>query len=216
MINSKNKILIVSEYFYPEDFKITDVALYWSEKGYSVDILTLAPSYPEGKIYSGYKNRFYFEEKYQGITIHRLRTIQGYKKSILMKIIKYFWFMIYGSLWAIKNGNKYDFIFGYNAGPLTAMVPAALIKKIYKKPTTLWIQDIWPDTVYAYGFKKKNITHYFLKSFSRFVYGNTTRFAVDSNGVESVLYNLIGSKREMKFIPYWPDGLNLDSKKFEF
>ena len=53
------KILIVTECFYPEEFKINDVALSWKDKGFDVDVLTLSPSYPLGKIYPGYKNKFY-------------------------------------------------------------------------------------------------------------------------------------------------------------
>ena len=61
------KILIVTECFYPEEFKINDVALSWKVKGYDVDVLTLVPTYPLGKIYPGYKNKIYSkgERSYQ-------------------------------------------------------------------------------------------------------------------------------------------------------
>ena len=52
------KILIVTECFYPEEFKINDVALSWKNKGYDVDVLTLAPTYPLGKVFPSYKNGF--------------------------------------------------------------------------------------------------------------------------------------------------------------
>ena len=65
--------------------------------------------------------------------------------------------MFMGSLVSLKIGKKYDYIFGFQVGPLTAMVPAIILKQFYKKPVTLWIQDIWPDSVYAYGFKKTKI-----------------------------------------------------------
>ena len=54
-----NKILIVTECFYPEEFKINDVALAWKEMGYDVDVLTLAPTFPFGKIYQGYRYKIY-------------------------------------------------------------------------------------------------------------------------------------------------------------
>ena len=52
---SKN-ILIVSECFFPEEFIINDLAVAWKNKGYAVDVLTLVPSYPMGKVFDGYKN----------------------------------------------------------------------------------------------------------------------------------------------------------------
>ena len=57
---NKKKILIVTECFYPEEFKINDVAIDWQEKGYEIDVLTLVPTYPEGKIYPGFKNSFFY------------------------------------------------------------------------------------------------------------------------------------------------------------
>ncbi len=46
------KILIVTEYFYPEEFKINEIALEWKEKGYEVDVLTQNPTYPYGNIFT--------------------------------------------------------------------------------------------------------------------------------------------------------------------
>ena len=89
MIKSK-KILIVTECFYPEEFKIKDVALSWVNKGFDVDILTLTPSYPLGKVFSGYKNSLFRKEKYKQINIFRLFAVTGYRDSIIKKILKYF------------------------------------------------------------------------------------------------------------------------------
>jgi len=148
------KILIVTECFYPEEFKINDVALSWKDRGYEVAVLTLVPTYPLGRIFSGYKNNFFQKDQYLGINIYRLRAVTGYKKSVIKKIFKYINFMFFGSIAAIYLGRRYDYIFGFNLGSLTDMVPAVLIRKLYKKPTMFWVQDIWPDSVYAYGFKK--------------------------------------------------------------
>ena len=148
------KILIVTECFYPEEFKINDVALSWKEKGFDVDVLTLAPSYPSGRIFPGYKNKIYSKYEWKGINIYRVYAVLGYKESRFKKILKYVNFMILGSLVSIFIGKKYDYVLGFNMSALTCMLPAVLIKKIYKKPLTFWALDIWPDSVYAYGLKK--------------------------------------------------------------
>ena len=57
--------------------------------------------------------------------------------------------MILGSIVAIFLGRKYDYVFGYNLGALTDMVPAILIRKLYRKPVLFWVQDLWPDSVYT-------------------------------------------------------------------
>ena len=156
LLKSK-KILIVTECFYPEEFKINDLALSWKDKGYEVDILTLVPTYPFGKIYKGYKNKIFKKEVYQDMNIFRIRAVTGYQHSLIKKMLKYINFMILVSIKAIFIGKSYDYVFGFNMSSLTDMLPAVVIRKLYKKPLMLCVQDIWPDSVYAYGFKKTKI-----------------------------------------------------------
>ena len=91
---TKKKILIVTEYFYPEEFKINDIAISWKKAGYDVDILTTVPTYPESKIYNGYKNKFYQKDNWNGINIYRVKAVTGYKTSLFKKLLKYFSFLI--------------------------------------------------------------------------------------------------------------------------
>ena len=215
MIKSK-KILIVTECFYPEEFKINDVALSWVNKGFDVDILTLTPSYPLGKVFSGYKNSLFRKEKYKQINIFRLFAVTGYRDSIIKKILKYVNFMVLGSIVGIFIGKKYDYVFGFNAGPLTNMLPVVLIQKLYKKKTMFWVQDIWPDSVYAFGFKKTKLLSALLKSFVKFMHRNITLVAISSKGFKSKLEPYV--RKDLKFIyaPNWADDLNMNLDPFIF
>ena len=67
------KILIVTEYFYPEEFKINEVAQEFKNKGFQVDILTNNPTYPLGKVFKHYKNKFISKETYKGMNIYRVK-----------------------------------------------------------------------------------------------------------------------------------------------
>ena len=208
------KILIVTECFYPEEFKINDVALSWKDKGYDVDILTLVPAYPLGKVFPGYKNGFFRKDEHQGINIFRVRAITGYRDSVIKKILKYINFMIFGSIAAIFIGRKYDYVFGFNMGALTGMLPAILIRKLYKKPTMFWVQDVWPDSVYAYGFKQTKMLSTALDIFVRFMYRNIDAIAVSGKGFESKLAPYIEKDLIFHYLPNWADDLddNLTSK----
>ena len=204
------KILIVTECFYPEEFKINDVALSWKGKGYDVDVLTLAPTYPLGKVFLGYKNGFFRRDEYQGINIFRMHAVTGYRDSTVKKIFKYINFMIFGSIVAIFIGRRYDYVFGFNLGSLTDMLPAVVIRKLYKKPTMLWVQDVWPDSVYAYGFKKTKILSTLLDAFVKFMYHNITAIAISSRGFESKLEPYIKKGLKFGYAPNWADDLNMD------
>jgi glycosyltransferase involved in cell wall biosynthesis len=204
------KILIVTECFYPEEFKINDVALSWRDKGYDVDVLTLSPTYPLGKVFPGYKNSFFQKDEYQGVNIFRVHAITGYRDSLIKKILKYVTFAIFGSIVALFIGKKYDCVFGFNGGALTDMLPAVIIRKLYKKPTMFWVQDVWPDSVYAYGFKRTRILSTFLDVFVKFMYHNIDSIIISSKGFQPKLEPYIKKGLKFNYLPNWADDLNMD------
>ena len=150
------------------------------------------------------------------MNIYRVKAVTGYKNSLFKKLLKYFAFMIMGSFLSIKIGKKYDYIFGFQVGPLTAMVPAIILKQFYKKPVTLWIQDIWPDSVYAYGFKKTKILEFFLNSFVRYVYKNTSSFGISAKGFEKKIIPFLSENKEIFYAPNWADYLDKDLERIRF
>lgn len=212
----KKKVLIVSEVFYPEEFKINELAIDWKNKGYDVDILTMVPSYPSSKIFHGYENRWYQKELWNGMNIYRVKAVTGYKNSLFKKLLKYFAFMFMGSIVSLKIGKRYDYIFGFDVGPLTGMIPAIILRQFYKKPVTLWIQDIWPDSVYAYGFKKNKILEFSLNALVKYVYKYTSNFAISAKGFEKKILPYLNSNKEILYAPNWADYLNKDLEKFSF
>ena len=211
MIKNK-KILIITECFHPEEFRINDLSESWSEKGFNIDVLTLVPTYPVGKVFSGYKNSLFKKDKYKKINIYRVYAVTGYRDNVLKKYLKYINFMILGSVIGILIGRKYDFIFGYNMSALTNMLPVVLIKKLYKKKTTLWVQDIWPDSLYAYGFKKIKIFSTFLDIFSKFIYRNIDTIVISSMGFKSKLKPYVHKDQIFHYLPNWADKLDNNSK----
>jgi glycosyltransferase involved in cell wall biosynthesis len=204
------KILIVTECFYPEEFKINDVALSWKDKGYDVDVLTLVPTYPLGKVFPGFRNGFFRKDEYQGINVFRVHAVTGYRNSAVKKIFKYINFMIVGSIAAIFIGRRYDYVFGFNLGSLTDMLPAVVIRKLYKKPTMFWVQDVWPDSAYAYGFKKTKMLSTLLDAFVKFMHHNITAIAISSKGFESKLEPYIKKGLKFTYAPNWADDLDME------
>ena len=203
------KILIVTEYFYPEQLKINHVALDWKNKGYDVDVLTMVPTYPVSEVFDGYENKWYQKNVWNGIDIYRVKAVTGYKTSLLKKLLKYFAFMISGSIVAVKIGKKYDYIFGFNMSALTGMFPAIMIKKFYKKPVAFWAQDIWPDSIYAYGFKKTKILSFLLDGFVKFMYHNIDNIAISGKGFEKKLKPYCNQNLNFNYLPNWADNLDM-------
>jgi glycosyltransferase involved in cell wall biosynthesis len=209
MADNKN-ILIVSECFFPEEFIINDLAVAWKNKGYAVDVLTLVPSYPLGKVFDGYKNKLISKDTYHGVNIFRVRAVTGYRNSTVKKILKYFNFMLLGCVVSVSIGRRYDYVFGYNMSALTCMFPAVVVRKMYKTPLMFWTQDLWPDSVYAYGFKKTKILKVTLDIFVGFMYRNISAIAISGRGFESKLKPYVNSNLQFNYLPNWADELNME------
>lgn len=201
-MNQKNKILIVSEVFYPESGLINDFVLELQNRGYSVDILTQHPSYPESVIFTGYKNEYFVEDNYNNSKIFRFKFIEGYKNSLLRKILNYTVFVTIGKKIAIKIGQNYDHILIYQTGPLTVSLPAIAIKNKFKTKISIWSFDIWPDTVYAYGFPSIFPLNYILNRFIKKVYTKCDNIFVSSKNFIESIQKFVPNK-QIIYAPNW-------------
>lgn len=201
---SDKKLLIIGEAFYPEEFIINDLAKEWSRKGFQVEVLTRNPSYPFGKVFPGYKNKIYQKTWFSDILIHRVYLFEGYQRNKFIKILNYLSFVFFASWVALWIGRKFDKVFVYQTGPLTVAIPGNLIKIFYGKPLTIWTQDIWPDTVYAYGFKKTPFLKKFLNALVSFVYNNSDSIAVSCEGFSKRLESYLKMPKAVLWVPNWP------------
>ena len=199
----KLKVLIITERFYPEEFIVNDLAAEWAAAGLRVDVLTQAPSYPFGKIFPGYSNKIFSHETWKGISISRFFTVTGYRDSLFLKLLNYLSFAFTGSLAAVAKARGYDRIFVYQTGPLTLAIPAVLARKLYGVPVTIWTQDLWPDMVYAYGFKKTRLLAWCLDRFIGFIYRNCDNITVSCAGFAQRIAGYVPG-REIKHVPNWP------------
>ncbi|MCG2724965.1 MAG: glycosyltransferase family 4 protein [Elusimicrobia bacterium] len=197
------KILIIAERFYPEEFIINKLAQEWVKKGFIVEVLTQVPSYPFAKVFQGYSNRLFQKTEWKGIKIRRFFAITGYRNSLFLKLLSYFSFAAAGSIAALFIGKKYNRIFVYDTGPLTVALPAFLLRNLYKKHVTIWVQDIWPDTVYAYGFRKTWFLSKFLDILVAFIYKGCDRIFISCEGFRQRVMPYALHK-PIDFFPNWP------------
>lgn len=196
------KILIVTEVFYPENFLINDLATELVKRGYEVEVMTRQPSYPEGYVYKGYSNDKYSTECWNGIKIHRFKIIEGYKNSIVKKILNYYHYVSAGKKIITKIIDNVDLIFIHQTGPLTLALPAIYARKKYHIPTIIWSFDLWPDTVYMYGFPKFPPLTLYLDYIVKKVYQNVDKILVSSrNFIPSIQkYN---NNVDIEYAPNW-------------
>lgn len=215
------KILVISEVFWPENFVVNDLVEQLKERGYKVDILTQYPSYPYGKVYEGYENRDFYCEEWNGSTIYRYKVIEGYRDSSIKKILNYLYFVYKGKKITCSIKEEYDAVFVSQTGPLTVAIPGQAYAKKHKCKLYLWVQDIWPDAVYAYGFKKNYILSSLLDRFISGVYAKSDKIFISSRKFAESISKY--SDKEMHYMPNWlvasedtQSSIKLDRSKFNF
>ncbi len=140
------KILVVSQYFYPESFRVNSFCLELKKRGHDVTVLTGYPQYPYGKIYDGYGFKIPYEKYWNGIRVERVKT-QPRKKSAIGHVINCTSFVHSGKKWVKKCKEKFDAVYVFEVSPVTVGLPAVAYKKKFGTPIFFNVQDLWPENV---------------------------------------------------------------------
>lgn len=198
----KKHILVVSQYFYPETFRINDMCLEWVKRGYKVSVVTGIPNYPMGKIFTGYglfKKRF---ESWHGIDIYRIPLIPRGKSKIGM-VANYLSFMISGKLTGRFKKIDADIVFSFEVSPMTQVLAGVAFAKRLKVPHLLYVQDLWPENVITVtGINNRFIIGSIDKMVDR-IYRNTDHiFATSPSFVKSICERKMSVPAEK--VHYWP------------
>ena len=176
------KILVVSQYFWPETFRINDLCIGLIERGHDVTVLTGIPNYPKGEFYSGYNIFKKRNEKWNGITIHRSILFPRKKSTAIDLAINYLSFPFFACFNLLFIKGKFDKIFVMQLSPVTSAIPAIVAKKMYKAPLYFWVQDLWPmSLVDAGNVKNKTIISFFDK-LTRYLYKKSDNILIQSKG----------------------------------
>ena len=142
----KKHILIVCQFFYPEPFRISDIAFEWVKRGYKVTVVTGLPNYPEGKVYPGYGLFKKRRETINGVEVIRIPEIpRGHSKFGL--VLNYFSFPFFGFFWNLFTRIKADEVFMLETSPMNQCKVGVAYAKKHNVPCYLYVQDLWPENV---------------------------------------------------------------------
>ena len=140
------KILVVCQYFYPEQFRINDICAEWVKRGYDVTVLTGIPNYPQGKFYDGYSWFKRRRETWNGVKVIRIPLIPRGHNSIGL-VLNYYSFPFFGFFWNLFTKVKADYVFMFETSPMTQCKIGVRYAKKHKVPLYLYVQDLWPENV---------------------------------------------------------------------
>ena len=210
------KILIVSQYFWPENFRINDFIPELISKGHEVSILTGKPNYPSGKFFSEFTNNPALFSNYKGANIYRVPIISRGKHPFQL-LLNYLSFVVAGSLVGpLKLRRlKPDLIFVYEPSPATVGIPAVLMGKIKKAPVIFWALDLWPETLQAVGGVRSKSVLWIIEKIVRFIYNNCALVLGQSKSFVKSIQSHCDHPDRVQYFPSWAENLPIPKNASE-
>lgn len=202
------KILIISQYFWPEEFRINDLALGLIDRGHEVTILTGIPNYPYGKFFDGYNFYSPKQENYKGIKIIRVPLIPRGKGKGWNLALNYLSYVVSACLlgsWKLKG--EFDSIFVYQTSPATQGIPGVLFRWLKKTPMLFWVQDLWPESLTAAGGIQSKLILNPVKKMVAWLYNHSDMIPVQSPSFKDHVTKTGGDSKKVSFLPNWVESL---------
>lgn len=198
----KRHILVVSQYFYPEEFRINDICKEWVKRGYKVTVVTGIPNYPQGKFYRGFGWFQKRREEYEGIQIVRLPIIPRGNNAVML-LLNYISFVISGFFWKIFTGIRADKVFIFEVSPMTQALVGVWYAKKRRIPCYIYVQDLWPENVISVTGISHSAIIKPINKMVDYIYKNTDEiFATSPSFVDAICNRKVKVPREK--VHYWP------------
>lgn len=206
------KILVVTHYFWPENFRINDLVAEWVKHGHAVTILTGKPNYPLGNVFPEFlanPDRF---NTFAGARIIRAPMLARSQGSIRL-FLNYLTFAIGASVFGLikLRGYKPDLIFVYEPSPVTVGLPAVLLGKVKKSPVVFWALDLWPETLSAIGVVKSEVVLGWVGRLVKFIYNRCELVLGQSKSFLPSIEKYRDSKLGIRYFPSWAETVFSDA-----
>lgn len=197
------KLLIVSQYFWPEVFGINALVRELNERGMEVTVLTGKPNYPGGQVFDGYRVRGIQRERHDGVELIRVPLVPRGKRSGWRLMLNYLSFVLTGSLmgpWALR-GRHFDAVFVYAPSPLLQALPAVLLARLNRAPLAIWVQDLWPESLSATGYVRNTWALSLVRHVVKFIYGHTDLVLIPSEAFRGPVRALTPARVDVRYYP---------------
>ena len=200
------RILVISQYFWPENFRINDLVAEWCRRGHDVTVLTGYPNYPSGTVFPEFRENPLKYRSFGDARVVRVPLVPRGTGGIRL-MLNYASFVLSAcSLgpWRLR-GLPFDVIFVFEPSPITVGIPAVLLRRLKRAPLAFWVLDLWPETLEAVGVVK---SHRILKAVGglvSFIYSRCDLVLAQSKSFIPAIRKYCQRKVRVEYFPSWSD-----------
>ncbi len=199
-------ILVVSQYFWPENFRINDLVQEWTVQGHEVTVLTGRPNYPGGEVFAEYRQDPARFGRFEGARVHRVPMLARASGSLRL-MLNYASFALSACVvgpWKLR-GSRPDVIFVFEPSPVTVGLPAVLLGRIKQCPVVFWALDLWPETLAAVGVVRHPRALAAVGKLVRFIYNRCTLVLGQSRSFLPSIANHCDNPSKVRYFPSWAE-----------
>jgi colanic acid biosynthesis glycosyl transferase WcaI len=200
------RVLIVSQYFWPENFRVNDLASELVSRGHDVTVLTGLPNYPSGQIFQEYLAD---SDKFSSLKEVRILRVPLLPRGngALRLLLNYLSFSISACVlgpWKLR-GQKFDVVLTCQLSPVTVGLPGAFLAWLKNAPMVMWVLDLWPDTLKAIGVVKSPRLLSYVGSLVGFIYRRCDLILAQSRSFIPKIQSSAGPCIPVVYFPSWAE-----------
>lgn len=202
------RVLVVSQYFWPEVFRVNEIVSELRARGHEVTVLTGRPNYPGGQVFDEYAANPQAFAEYHGAEVIRV-PLRPRGQGALRLLLNYWSFVFWGCLlgpWKLR-GRQFDAIFCFETSPITSALPAVLLRRLKRAPLLLWVLDLWPDTLSAVGMVKSERGLNAVGALVRFIYKRCDLILAQSKGFFPAIERWSEAPAKTRYFPQWAEAI---------
>ena len=202
------RILIVSQYFHPENFRVNQLATALREGGHDIVVLTGQPNYPTGRFFPGYGSMRTQTEHWNGIEIVRVPIFARRAGRGWQLALNYLSFAISATVFGLpKARGPFDACIAFCPSPVTIAIPAIVRRMFRKTPVAIWLQDLWPESVLAVTRSRSRIMKGVLDALVRWIYRRVDQIWIQSPAYADSVAAHGGRAEQIVYVPNWAEDL---------
>lgn len=189
------RVLILSQHFWPETFRINEVVESLIGAGCEVTVLTGQPNYPEGRIFDGYRaGSMRVQQHPSGYAIHRVPLVPRARGGARRLVANYLSFLTCAAIlgpWSLR-GKPFDVIFVYGTSPILQAIAGIPLKWIKRAALVTWVQDLWPQSLEVTGFVRNQRLLRAVDTVVRWIYRRNDLLLVQSHAFATAVKPMAG------------------------